>query len=109
MPRARGLIRRKEHGSYLARYNGSQLFVARQNPDRQRASSANIHVQVETTIDIHQGKLDQEHRSSSVDGLLTRYVGIEENLHIPSEDYTRPPFRANISHARIIASRSKPD
>jgi predicted nucleic acid-binding Zn-ribbon protein len=98
-----GVIRRKVawYGA-LFESSGRQLFVARQNPDPQRSTSSNIHVRVATDIQVpDKDDLIKNVDLDALNKLLTRFVGIEENLYIPSEDYTRPPLQANVSHARI--------
>lgn len=100
-----GIIRRKVHWyAILLDNDGEQLFLARKNPDQGRASSTRIYVQSGRSIATP--PLDALVQNSEPDGLkalLTRYVGIEENLHIPPDDQSRDPLTANFSHARIYS------
>lgn len=88
--------------SILLNREGEELFLARQNPEQGRTTSSNIHVRAGRKIELP--SFEELQKNSDLDGLkdiLTRYLGIEENLHVPSEDHTRAPLTANISHARI--------
>lgn len=98
-----GVIRRK-----VAWYaieilvDGQSVIIARQNPERGRTTSSNIHIRYESDDSVP--NVESFTKNTDIDSLkavLTRYVGIEENLHVPSEDATRPPLAANFSHARI--------
>ena len=96
-----GVIRRRVfwYGILLER-QGDYLFVARQNPEKGRATNSTICVR--TGISVPQlSELDRNVDPDGLRDLLTRFVGIEENLHIPAEDHTREPLAANFSHSRI--------
>src|SRR5439155_19286040 len=98
-----GVIRQKVawYGA-LFETGGRELFVARQNPAPRRSTSSNIHIRAATNVDIPQkDDLVRNIDLESLNKLLTRFVGIEENLYIPSEDHTRLPLEANVAHARI--------
>jgi len=47
------------------------------------------------------GDLAKNSDIDSLASLLTKFVGIGENLHVPAEGFTRPPLAASFSHARI--------
>jgi hypothetical protein len=99
-----GVIRRKVAWYAIMLDRGDQrLFVARQGPERGRTTSSNIHVRVGIVTD--PPAMADLSKTTNIDGLkelLTRFCGIEENLHVPSEDHTRPALEANVSHARIF-------
>jgi hypothetical protein len=86
-----GVIRRKVSWyAVLLERNGDLLFSARQNPEKGRATSSAV--QVRTGRSLPTPDLSGLQRNVDLDGLkdlLTRFVGIEENLHVPTEDHTR--------------------
>lgn len=99
-----GVIRRKVfwYAVLFLKDNGEQLFVARQNPERGRSTSSVIHVRAGRNLEIPE--LSGLNKNSDIDGLkdlMTRFVGIEENLHVPDADHTRDPLSANFSHSRV--------
>jgi hypothetical protein len=96
-----GVIRRRVfwYGVLLER-QGDYLFVARQNPEKGRATNSSICVKTGNSVP-QLLELDRNVDPDGLRDLLTRFVGIEENLHIPAEDHTRAPLAANFSHSRI--------
>ncbi|RUV42550.1 MAG: DUF3732 domain-containing protein [Mesorhizobium sp.] len=99
-----GVIRRKVSWyGVLLDCSGEKIFIARQNPDRGRATNSNIYIQIGAQVEIPPS--ERLVKNCDLDGirdLLTRYVGIEENLHVPGLDSTRPPLAANFAHSRIF-------
>jgi Protein of unknown function (DUF3732) len=99
-----GIIRRKVawYGLMLSKENGEQLFAARQNPEKGRATSSGIHVRTGRDLPIpNMGELNRNLDIEGLKALMTRFVGIDENLHVPDSEHTRDPLEANFSHARI--------
>jgi hypothetical protein len=98
-----GVIRRKVAWyAVIFSRDGEELLIARKNPDKGRATSSAIHVRAGRQVEAPD--IAELNRNLDIDGiknLLTRYLGIEENLHVPDEDHTRDPLAANFSHARI--------
>ncbi len=98
-----GVIRRKVAWyATLFSKGDEQLFIARQNPEKGRSTSSAIHVRAGRDLNIPD--VSELVRNLDIDGLkdvMTRFVGIEENLHVPDMDHTRDPLSANFSHARI--------
>jgi hypothetical protein len=86
----------------LLQRSDDYLFVARQNPDKGRATSSSIQVRAGRTISVPPlTELQRNIDPGGLKDLLTRFIGIEENIHVPSEDHTREPLAANFSHSRI--------
>jgi hypothetical protein len=99
-----GVIRRKVAWyAIVLRRDDECLFIARQNPDPGRLSNAYMH-----TRPVKAGELplpDTFAKNADPAGtreMLARYVGIEENLHVPSDGQSRDPLSATFSHARIF-------
>lgn len=98
-----GVIRRKvDWFAVVAVAEGKEYFFARQNPGPSKQYGSACYFQA--------GELDKNpahsdlQKNIDLDGLkdlLTRIVGIEENLHVPSADHSRPPLAATFSHSRI--------
>lgn len=98
-----GIIRRKVSWyAVLLERDGDELFVARKNPIQGRSSSTAIYVRSGRLLEIpNLAQLSQNVDLDGLKALLSRYVGIEENLHIPPDDHSREPLTANFSHSRI--------
>ena len=98
-----GVIRRKVAWYGIIFEKGEeQLFVARQNPERGRITSSAIHIRTGRSLEIPE--LKDLARNLDIEGLkdvMTRFVGIDENLHVPDSEHTRDPLSASFSHARI--------
>jgi hypothetical protein len=98
-----GIIRRKVAWyAVVLRRNQERIFIARQNPEKGRATSSNICLRAGVSMALPQ-KADLI-KNTDLEGLqefLTRLVGIDENLHVPAEGYTRDPLAANFAHSRI--------
>lgn len=98
-----GVIRRKVawYAVLLSRADG-QLLVARQSPEKGRLSNSRYYVQAGANVTPPQfAAIGQNIQPDEIETLLSRFVGIEENLHTPDEAHTRPPLAATFSHSRI--------
>lgn len=99
-----GIIREKVswYGIILEHSSKEQVFIARQNPEPGKATSSSIFISPGKSLTAPK-KIDLKKNIdlSALGDFLTRFVGIEENLHVPDQFHTRPPLAANFSHARI--------
>jgi hypothetical protein len=101
-----GIIRRKVawYAILLERGEDDLVFLARQNPEKGRSTSSNIHVRTGRRLSVPGlSDLVQNINLDGVKELLTRYVGIDENLRVPGEDSARAPLSATFSHSRIYS------
>jgi Protein of unknown function (DUF3732) len=100
-----GVIRRKASWYAVTLKNGDdELFLARKNPEQGRASSTTIYVLAGTQlIPPPKAALVQNAEPDGLKALLGRFIGIEENLHVPAEGHSRDPLAANFSHSRIYS------
>jgi hypothetical protein len=98
-----GLIRRKVAWyATVLRKDQERIFIARQNPEKGRATSANIFLLAGASIALPQkAELIKNIDLEALREFLTRLVGIDENLHVPAEGYARAPLAANFAHSRI--------
>ncbi|MFO1523777.1 MAG: hypothetical protein U1G05_17470, partial [Kiritimatiellia bacterium] len=76
------------------------VFVARRLPDGAQAASSDIYYDIQREVPIPPlNVLRQTTNLSALEGLLSRHVGIGENVHQPTEGQTRSPLSATIRHA----------
>tara|TARA_B100000678_G_scaffold153122_1_gene127828 strand:- start:5565 stop:7475 length:1911 start_codon:yes stop_codon:yes gene_type:complete len=81
-----------------------ELFVARKNPDPGMKTSHEIFL--DTQPDETPVSYEELEANANLEGLrrvLSSAVGIDENLHVPSEGQTRDPLEANFRHAIIYS------
>ncbi|MGX4806898.1 DUF3732 domain-containing protein [Bradyrhizobium guangdongense] len=99
-----GVIKRKVAWYAVIFAKGDEeLLLARKNPDKGRSTSSEIHIRFGQKLLVPEMvELNKNIDIEGIKSVLTRYVGIEENLHVPDEDHTRAPLAANFSHARIF-------
>jgi AAA15 family ATPase/GTPase len=77
-----------------------QIFVARQLPKDSQTRSNVIYYDIQSEIEVPEyGKLEKVVNREALVKLLTKHIGIRENLHIPPEGHTRDPLSATIRHA----------
>jgi hypothetical protein len=83
----------------LLEHLGENLFIARQNPPVGQASTGKCryllgvsdapdNIEIAALLDV-----------SGLETLLSKKIGISENLHTPTEEHSRQPLSANIRHA----------
>ena len=84
----------------LLQFNTNRIFVARKNPDPGRQSTSFCYYELGT--DIRSPEKADFSSNTNVEGiekLLTKQIGISENIHMPEDDESRDPLEANIRHA----------
>lgn len=84
----------------LLQFDKERVFVARKNPDKGQQTTGFCYIEVGEKIEVPD-KNDFV-SNANVDGIeevLTRRIGISENLNIPPEGQSRLPLAANIRHA----------
>lgn len=92
----------------LLQFDNNRVFVARKNPDPGRQSTSFCYYEVGK--DIQTPDCADFESNTNVDGiekLLTRQLGISENIHMPDEDESREPLEANIRHALFCCFQSQ--
>ena len=83
----------------LLEHNGELLFVARQNPPVGQASTGKCCYQFGISEVPNSVELAAPVDVAGLEKLLSKKVGISENLFIPPEEQSRQPLSANIRHA----------
>lgn len=84
----------------LLQFDDERVFVARENPGVGVQSTTSCYV--ETGKELESPEKADFVSNVNVDGiedLLSRRLGIEENVNIPQEGQTRTPLTANIRHS----------
>lgn len=84
----------------LLQFNKERVFVARKNPNIGQQSTSACYIEIGENLELPD-KLNFE-QNDNVDGIediLTKRLGISENLNIPPEGQTRIPLSANVRHA----------
>lgn len=92
----------------LLQFETNRVFVARKNPDPGRQSTSYCYCEVGT--DIGSPETADFTSNTNVEGieeLLTKQIGISENIHMPEEDESRDSLEANIRHALFCCFQSQ--
>ena len=88
----------------LLQFNTNKIFVARKNPDPGRQTTSFCYYEVGT--DIRSPEKADFSSNTNVEGiekLLTKQIGISENIHMPEDDESRDPLEANIRQELFIS------
>jgi len=84
----------------LLQFSNEQIFIARQNPSPNQQSTNQCYIEFGKDIDVLQ--IDVSKPNTNAEGvvdIISRKLGISENLHLPEEGQTRQPLEANLRHA----------
>lgn len=85
-----------------------QAFLARRCPDIQAASSEDCFIEVGEFVEVPESNaLKQTTNTKGLIALASGWVGIRDNIHIPSKDQTRPALSANIRHALALCFQNQ--
>lgn len=84
----------------LLHLDDEKIFIARQSPPRGQQSTSKFYYEVGKNLTVpEKSKFISNSNTEGVEEMLSRKLGIEENLNIPPEGQTRLPLSANIRHA----------
>ena len=84
----------------LLQFSDGRIFVARQSPPKGQQSTGKFYYEIGKHLVVPESQ--NFISNSNVDGIeemLSRRLGIAENINIPPEGQTRLPLSANIRHA----------
>jgi hypothetical protein len=84
----------------LLQFSDGRIFVARQSPPKGQQSTGKFYYEIGKNLVVPESQ--NFISNSNVDGIeemLSRRLGIAENINIPPEGQTRLPLSANIRHA----------
>lgn len=84
----------------LLQFDEDRIFVARQNPGVGANSTGACYYEVGKDIESPLiGNFVSNINYTGIEEILTKRLGIEENINIPQKDQTRVPLHANIRHS----------
>lgn len=84
----------------LLQFSDGRIFVARQSPPKGQQSTGKFYYEIGKDLVVPESQ--NFISNSNVDGIeemLSRRLGIAENMNVPPEGQTRLPLSANIRHA----------
>ena len=84
----------------LLQFDNERVFVARENPGVGAQTTGTSYVETGRFLESPQ-KADfvSNINANGIEELLSRKIGVEENINIPQEGQTRNPLQANIRHS----------
>ena len=84
----------------LLQFEHERVFIARKNPDKGQQTTTICYIEVGTDLEApNQCDFVPNANVAGVEEILTRRIGISENLNTPPEGQSRLPLAANIRHA----------
>lgn len=84
----------------LLQFDKERVFVARKNPDKGQQTTGFCYIEVGDKIEVpEKNDFKSNANVAGIEEVLTRRIGISENLNIPPEGQSRLPLAANIRHA----------
>ncbi len=84
----------------LLQFVDGRVFVARQNPGPGMQTTGDCYYEAGKDIDSPvKADFVSNINFSNIEEVLSKRIGIEENLNIPQEGQTRAPLKANIRHS----------
>lgn len=84
----------------LLQFDKERVFVARKNPDKGQQTTGFCYIEVGEKIEVpEKNDFISNANVEGIEEMLTRRIGISENLNIPPEGQSRLPLAANIRHA----------
>ncbi|KUO76693.1 MAG: hypothetical protein APF81_11520 [Desulfosporosinus sp. BRH_c37] len=84
----------------LIQFEGERCFVARQSPPKGQQSTSKFYYQIGKTINVpEKSNFISNSNTDGIEEMLSRRIGITENLNIPPDGQTRQSLSANIRHA----------
>lgn len=100
---ADGIVRDNvEWYGLLLQFEYERVFVARKNPDKGKQTSDKCYIETGEKIEVPEySELSATLDVSAIEEILSRRIGISENLHVPPKGQTRQPIEANIRHALL--------
>ncbi len=98
---ADGIIREKVAWyGLLLQFANDRVFVARKNPDSGQQSTSHCYIEIGEKIEVPEScNFLSNSNVDNIKNTLSLRLGIDENLHRPSEGQSRTALSANIRHA----------
>lgn len=84
----------------LLQFEKERVFVARKNPNKGQQTSTICYIEIGTNLKVPKHcNFSSNINVSGIEEILTRRIGISENLNIPKEGQSRHSLEANIRHS----------
>ena len=84
----------------LLQFDNERIFVARKNPEKGQQSTGFCYIEVGEKIEVPENcDFISNTNVAGIEEVITRRLGISENLNTPPEGQSRLPLAANIRHA----------
>lgn len=92
----------------LLQFDNERVFVARANPGVGMQTTGDCYIETGKDIESpNKAEFVSNINYANVEEVLSKRVGIEENVNIPPEGQTREPLKANIRHALFYCFQSQ--
>jgi len=98
---ADGVVRdNAEWYALLLQFNNEQVFVARKNPESNQQTTSYCYVEISNEIVVPETcNFTSNYNVEGLEEMLSKRIGISENLNIPPDGQSRRSLSANIRHA----------
>ena len=84
----------------LLQFDDERVFVARQSPPKGQQSTSKFYYEIGKTLTVPvNSNFISNSNTDGIEEMLSRRLGISENLNIPPDGQTRQSLAANIRHA----------
>lgn len=92
----------------LLQFETNRVFIARKNPAPGKQSTTLCYYEIGNDIQSpDKGDFPPNTNVDGIEKLLTRQIGISENIHLPNEYECSRPLEANIRHALFCCFQSQ--
>ena len=92
----------------LLKFDNNRVFVARKNPEPGQQSTSFCYYEVGVDIKSPESVCFSSNANvDAIENLLTKQIGISENIHMIEANESREPLKANIRHALFYCFQSQ--
>lgn len=92
----------------LLQFETNRAFIARKNPTPGKQSTSVCYYEIGNDIQSpEKGNFVSNTNVDGIEKLLTKQIGISENIHMPNESNSRKPLEANIRHSLFCCFQSQ--
>ena len=92
----------------LLQFDSNRIFVARKNPGPEKQSTTFCYYEVGTDIESPENAdFTSNTNTDGIEELLSKQIGISENIHVPEDNESREPLESNIRHALFFCFQSQ--
>ena len=92
----------------LLQFESNRVFIARKNPKPGMQSTSFCYYEIGADIESpEKADFSTNTNTDGIEKLLTKQIGISENIHMPEENESRAPLEANIRHTLFYCFQSQ--